>query len=131
MSIQRNDERNHARTEMRFQDPGGGQILHPLPLVQLNPYKIHPVKDSRNRISVRARHINTGTTRYILRFGHMSTSTLSSRARQIHAYELCTSCHGHLPGNGVAVKLARHALRENVVVHSSNTLEVLRHTSSE
>ena len=29
MSIQRNDERNHARTEMRFQDPGGGRFCIP------------------------------------------------------------------------------------------------------
>ena len=36
MSIQRNDERNHARTEMRFQDPGGGQILHPPPWYKFN-----------------------------------------------------------------------------------------------
>ena len=42
-----------------FRIQGGGRFcIPPLVQIQLYPYKIHPVKHSRNRISVRARHVN-------------------------------------------------------------------------
>ena len=48
-----------------FRIQGGGRFCTP-PLGQLYPYKTHPVRDSRNRISVRAR-IHTHTHAFMQR----------------------------------------------------------------